>query len=62
MPLLLQHCMTSVLSCALTLLVAPCRLIQQFHLLGVFVSVYMDNIVVWSSSREEHLCHVLMVI
>jgi hypothetical protein len=30
-------------------------------MLGVFVSVYMDDIVVWSSSREEHRRHVRMV-
>ena len=30
-------------------------------MLGVFVSVYMDYIVVWSSSWEEHRRHMLMV-
>ena len=30
-------------------------------MLGVFVSVHMDNIIVWSSSSKEHRHHVCMV-
>ena len=68
MPLLLQRYMTSILARpVLRFDTASCPLPTDPaappapSMLGVFVLVYMDDIVVWSSSREEHSHHVCMV-